>query len=58
MADRVRDDFKRCNLPVELPYNDEELQEALKNDKKAEEGAVDFVFLQRIGKPFRKKIRL
>ncbi len=58
LADRVRDDFKRCNLPVELPYSDEELQEALKNDKKAEEGAVDFVFLQRIGKPFRKKIRL
>ena len=33
LADRVRDDFKRCNLPVELPYSDEELQEALKNDK-------------------------
>lgn len=58
LADRIRDDFRRCNLPTELPYEEAELAEALKNDKKIENGAVDFVSIKRIGKPLRKKIKI
>lgn len=58
LADRVQDDFKRCGLPTESTYSDEELSEALLNDKKVENGKVDFVFLKKIGKPFRKKIEI
>lgn len=58
LADRIRDDFRRCKLPTELPYEENELAEALKNDKKIENGAVDFVSIKKIGKPLRKKIKI
>lgn len=58
LADRIRDDFRRCKLPTELPYEENELAEALKNDKKIENGTVDFVSIKRIGKPLRKKIKI
>ena len=58
LADRVQDDFKRCGLPTECPYDDASLSEAMKNDKKTENGQVDFVFLKKIGKAVRKRIEI
>ncbi len=58
LADRIKDDFKRCGLLTELPYGEEELAQAIRNDKKIEDGVVDFVSIKRIGKPLRKKIRI
>ncbi len=58
LADKLKADFQKAGLPTELPYNEDELTEAIKNDKKAEGGKVDFVFIEKIGKARRKKIEL
>ena len=49
LADRLVNDFKKCGLPVECPYSIESLAEAMKKDKKAENGIVHFIFIRAIG---------
>lgn len=59
LADRVKDDFQRCALPTEITYGQElDLVQAIRNDKKVENGMVDFVSLRKIGKPVRKKLKI
>ncbi len=58
LADRIKDDFKRCALPTELPCGEEELAEAIKNDKKVEGSILDFVSIKKIGSPLRKKLKI
>lgn len=58
LADRIKDDFKRCALPTELPYGEEELAEAIKNDKKVEGSILNFVSIKKIGSPLRKKLKI
>lgn len=56
LADKLRADFKYCGLPTELPCSDEELREAIRQDKKAEGGSLNFVFIKDIGKVSVEKI--
>ncbi len=56
LVDRLKEDFRRCGLPVELPCPAEELQEAIHKDKKAEAGKINFVLIEEIGKVTVKKI--
>lgn len=50
LAEKLRSDFKYCGLPTELPCSDDELQKAVLQDKKAEGGKINFVFIKDIGK--------
>ena len=50
LADKLRADFNYCGLPTELPCSDTELQDAIRQDKKAEGGKLNFVFIKDIGK--------
>ena len=56
LADKLRSDFKYCGLPTELPCSDEELREAILQDKKAEGDKLHFVFIKDIGKVTVEKI--
>lgn len=56
LAARLREDFVSCGLPVDLPYDDSELMEAVTKDKKAEGGKINFVLIEKIGKVTVKKI--
>lgn len=56
LADRLREDFRYCGLPTVMPYTDEQLSEAIKQDKKARDGKLNFVYIERIGKVSVKKI--
>ncbi len=49
LSDKLRSDFIRCKLPVELPCPKEELQEAIWKDKKVENGRIHFVLIKAIG---------
>lgn len=55
LADKLSKDLSSCGLPTDLPAAQEELLPAIENDKKAEGGKIDFVFLKAIGKPVLKK---
>lgn len=50
LAEELKADFKSCGLPTELPCSCEELSPALVNDKKMDDGFVDFVFMKSKGK--------
>ena len=50
LESKLRDDFRRCGLPVDLPCPEDMLDEAVRKDKKAEGGKVKFVFIEKIGK--------
>ncbi len=50
LADKLRSDLKACGLPTELPCPEEELEQALWKDKKAEKGIIHFVLIKKIGK--------
>lgn len=50
LAAKLAEDFKACHLPVEMPCPEAEIQEAMKKDKKAEGGAINFVLIKKIGK--------
>lgn len=50
LAEKIRNDFMRCGLPTELPCSEKELEEAVKQDKKAEGGKINFVYIKKIGK--------
>lgn len=56
LADKLKADFSYCGLPVELPCPEDELEAAIKQDKKAEGGKINFVYIKRIGKVVVKKI--
>ena len=42
-------DFKACGLPVECPFNIQDMAEAMKKDKKADGGKIYFVIPLGIG---------
>ena len=50
LSAKLAEDFKACHLPVDMPCPEEEIQEAMKKDKKAEGGAINFVLIKKIGK--------
>ena len=50
LSARLREDFKACGLPTELPCLEEELLAAIRNDKKVENGRIHFVLVRKIGK--------
>lgn len=56
LADRLRDDFESCGLRVELPFSEEELESAIRQDKKTENGKLHFVYIEKIGKVVVKKV--
>lgn len=56
LAERLTADFRACRLPVELPYDKALLENAIRKDKKAEGGKVNFVLIERIGKVTVRKI--
>ena len=58
LAERIRKDFESCGLPTDCPWTREELREAVLNDKKNENGKIDFVYVKRVGKAARKKIKI
>lgn len=58
LADRVASDFENCGLPTQMPFAEQELLEAIDNDKKLSNGKLDFVFLKRPGKATLKKSRI
>ena len=56
LAEKLKADFNYCGLPVEMPCTEEELESAVKQDKKAEGGRLNFVFIKEIGHVTVKKI--
>lgn len=46
---RIKSDFEKCGLPTELPCPVEELDRAIRQDKKAEGGKIHFVMIKEIG---------
>ena len=50
LAERLRADLQACGLPTELPCPEDELEDALWKDKKAEKGIIHFVLIKKIGK--------
>ena len=46
---KLTEDFRRCGLPVECPYPITALAEAMKQDKKSENGIVHFILIRAIG---------
>ena len=56
LADKLKSDFNYCGLPTQLPCPESELEEAVKQDKKAEGGKLNFVFIKNIGKVSVEKI--
>lgn len=49
VAKKLTEDFRRCGLPVECPYPITTLAEAMKKDKKSENGIVHFILIRAIG---------
>lgn len=49
LAKKLTEDFRRCGLPVECPYPITALAEAMKKDKKSENGIVHFILIRAIG---------
>lgn len=56
LAERIRSDFSSCGLPTDLPCAEEDLEPALKQDKKSENGKLNFVLIKGIGNVIIKKI--
>lgn len=49
LVKKLTEDFRRCGLPVECPYPITMLAEAMKKDKKSENGIVHFILIRAIG---------
>lgn len=49
LAKKLTEDFRRCGLHVECPYPITTLAEAMKKDKKSENGIVHFILIRAIG---------
>ena len=56
LSDKLAADFIACGLPVTLPCPEDKLEEAIRQDKKAEGRKLNFVFIKRPGKVKIKKI--
>ena len=56
LAEKIKSDFRYCGLPTELPCEDSELQKAIRQDKKSEDGKINFVLIKDIGDVTIKKI--
>ena len=56
LSEKLKSDFLACGLPVELPCPEEELEQAMRKDKKAENGIIHFVLIKKIGKVIIKDI--
>lgn len=55
-ADRLSADFVACGLPVELPCPETELEAAMAKDKKSEDGKINYILIENIGKVTIRKI--
>lgn len=49
-AEKLKSDLSACGLPTELPCQEAELEQAMRKDKKAENGIIHFVLIKKIGK--------
>ena len=49
-AEKLKSDLSACGLPTELPCPEAELEQAMRKDKKAENGIIHFVLIKKIGK--------
>ena len=49
LANRLERDFRSCGLPVDCPFDIEDMAGAMKKDKKAEGGKVHFILPKAIG---------
>ena len=49
LTTKLTEDFRHCGLPVECPYPITTLAEAMKKDKKSENGIVHFILIRAIG---------
>ncbi len=56
LADRLAADFVRVGLPVRCPWSEEQLQDIIRTDKKAEDGKVSYILIEDIGKVVIKKL--
>ena len=56
LSEKLKADLTRCGLPTELPCPEEELEQAMRKDKKAENGIIHFVLIKKIGKVIIKDI--
>lgn len=56
LAAKIKADLEYCGLPTALPCPEEDLKEALENDKKSSDGKLNFVFIKDIGSVTVKKI--
>lgn len=56
LAAKIAADLKYCGLPTELPCPEEDLGDAIENDKKVSGGKINFVFIKEIGSVVVKKI--
>ena len=56
LADKLAADFKACGLPTELPCPEEDLQEAMRRDKKGDEEKINYVLIRKIGDVTVKKL--
>lgn len=50
LAAKIANDFQACGLPTALPCAEEDLEDAIKKDKKSEGGKIHFVMIRKIGK--------
>ena len=49
LSDRLQQDFTRCGLPTDCPFQTESLAAAMRRDKKAENGIIHFVLIHGLG---------
>lgn len=49
LVERLEEDFHTVGLPVECPFSEEKLMDAIRKDKKASCGGIDYVLIRRIG---------
>ena len=56
LAARIAADLQACGLPTELPCPESDLLDAMKKDKKAQDGMINLVLPVKIGKVLVKKL--
>ena len=56
LANRIKNDLKKCGMPTDLPFPFEFIEEAFLKDKKAERNGVNFVLICKLGKVITKLI--
>lgn len=53
----LRADFSACGLPVDCPFDNASLIEAMQRDKKSENGSIHFVLMRGIGEVITKNMK-